>query len=337
MVPVGIAVVGAGPWGMTITGAMAGLRQVGIRWICELDHVRRARAAEAYPDARVTGDLDAALRDPEVAAVMVAVDPARHHAVGMRALQADKHVFVEKPMTLSADDARDLYAAAATRARILTVGHLLLHHPAVRRARTLVASGMLGEPLTFVSTRETPGAPRQPGSAWWALAPHDVSLALHLLGGHPISVMAVGDKRDRTDEDSATKAVLHFADGRTAHIQVARFAPRKRREMTIGGPKATLTFDELATADQALRLWTPHSGASPIAIEQVDALRAQCIDFAASVARTDAQAGNGAHAVDVVAVLEAAHHSMKRNGTPQPVAFDTTPISQPQNAAFEAA
>src|SRR4051812_42456528 len=166
MVPTGIAVIGAGSWGMTLTGAMAGLRQLGIRWICELDQVRRARAAAVHPEAHVTGDLEDALRDPDVAAVVVAVDPARHHAVGMQALQADKHLFVEKPMALSACDARDLYAAAAARGRILTVGHLLLHHPAIRRARTLVASGMLGEPLTFVSTRETPGAPRQPGSAW---------------------------------------------------------------------------------------------------------------------------------------------------------------------------
>jgi len=322
---------------MTLTGAMAGLAQVRIRWICELDQVRRARAAAAHPYARVTGDLEEALRDPEVTAVVVAVDPARHHAVAMQALLADKHVFVEKPMALSTSDARDLYAAATTRARILTVGHLLLHHPAVRHAMTLVASGVLGEPLTLVSTRETPGAPRQPGSAWWALAPHDVSLALHLFGGLPTTVTAIGDVRDEAEEDSGAKAVLSFAGGRTAHIQVARFAPRKRREMMIRGPKATLTFDELAPADQALRLWTPQDGASLVSIEPADALHAQCIDFAANVARGDARAGNGAHAVDVVAVLEAAHASMLRDGTPQPVAFETATVSEPENASFEAA
>jgi len=337
MVPSGIAIVGAGPWGMTLTAAMAGLRQVEVRWICELDDERRARAGAAHPDARVTGDLEEALCDPDVAAVVVAVDPARHHAVGMRALQAGKHVFVEKPMALSARDARDLCAAATTRGRLLTVGHLLLHHPAIRRARTIVASGVLGEPLTFVSKRVTPGAPRQPGSAWWALAPHDVSLALHLLDAVPTSVTAITDTRDQLQEDSAATAVLHFAGGRTAQIQVARFAPRKRREMTISGSKATLTFDELATADRALRLWTAQDGACHLPIENADALRAQCMDFAASVARGDARVGNGAHAVDVVAVLEAADRSMRRNGMPQPVAVATIPVSDVENGSFEAA
>jgi predicted dehydrogenase len=337
MVPIGIAVVGAGPWGMTLAGALADLRQMEVRWICELDDVRRGQAGAAHPRARVTGDLEEALRDPDVAAVVVAVDPVRHHAVAMRALEADKHLFIEKPMTLSTCDARDLCAVAATRGRILTVGHLLLHHPAVRRARMLVASDVLGEPLTFVSKRATPGAPRQPGSAWWALAPHDVSLALHFLGGHPTSVTAVGNERDRTEGDSAATALLHFAGGQTAHIQVARFAPSKRREMTIIGPKATLTFDELAAPDQALRLWTPNDGTSILPVEQADALRTQCMDFAASVARGDARAGNGAHAVDVVAVLEAAHRSMRREGAPQRLAVETAAGATLEHASFEAA
>ncbi len=322
MAPTGIAVIGAGPWGLTLTGAFASLPQVEVRWICDLDQDRRARAGAVHPDARVTADLDGALRDPGVAAVVVAVDSPRHHAVGMRALAAGKHLFVEKPLALSARDAGAMCAAAAARGLVLTVGHLLLHHPAVSRARAILREAVLGEPLTFRSSRTTPGAPRRPGSAWWALAPHDVSLAVHLFAGLPTTVAATGADWGRSDEDNAATAVLSFPGGRTAHIKVARFAARKRRATTIEGARAALTFDELAAADQTLRLRTPQ-GTEGLPCDPVDALRAQCLEFIASVARGDARAGNGAHAADVVAVLEAGERSMRCGGAPQLVAVDT--------------
>jgi predicted dehydrogenase len=339
MAATGIAVIGAGPWGLTLTGAFSSLAQVQVRRICELDDERRARARAAHPDALVTDDLEDALRDPEVAAVIVAVDPPRHHAVAMRALGARKHLFVEKPLALSARDAQEIHAAATAGDRLLTVGHLLLHHPAIRRARPTVAQGLLGEPITFVSRRVSQGAPRQPGSAWWALAPHDVSLALHLFDELPSAVTATGSGWGRAGEDSAADAALHFAGGRTARVQVARFAARKRREVTIGGTTATLTFDELAPADEALRLWTPQQGTAVLPIDRADALRAQCAAFADGVARGDARGGNGAHAVDVVAVLEAGERSMRRAGAPQAVAAAArrAPAAPERAASFEAA
>ncbi|HXU00479.1 MAG TPA: Gfo/Idh/MocA family oxidoreductase [Polyangia bacterium] len=337
MAPTGIAVIGAGPWGLTLTGAFASLPQVEVRWICDLDDDRRARAGAVHAAARLSADLDDALRDPGVAAVVVAVEPARHHAVGMRALAAGKHLFVEKPLALSARDAGALHAAAAARGLVLDVGHLLLHHPAVARAKAIVADRMLGEPLTFRSRRATPGAPRRPGSAWWALAPHDVSLALHLFAGLPKTVTATGAEWGRSDEDNAATAVLHFSGGRTAHIQVARFAARKRRVTAIEGTRGALTFDELATAPDTLRLWTPQQGTVTLPCDLVDALRAQCIDFAAAVARGDARSGNGAHAVEVVAVLEAGERSMRCGGAPQTVTVDAGPVTPLETASFEAA
>ena len=111
----------------------------------------------------------------------MAVDSPRHHAVGLRVLAADRHLLVEKPLALSvADAARAESRGAGAPARVLTVGHLLLHHPAVRRAQQLIADGALGEPLWFEAARVGAGTAARPGSAWWALAPHDVSLALHL-------------------------------------------------------------------------------------------------------------------------------------------------------------
>jgi predicted dehydrogenase len=320
--PVGIAVVGAGPWGLTLASVFGRLPQVSLRWICDLEADQRARATAAHPDARVTADLDDALRDPDVAAVVVAVDPARHHAVSLRALDARKHLFVEKPLALSASDAEEIHATAVARGRVLSVGHLLLHNRAIRQARQIVANGLLGERPAFASHRATVGTPRRPGSVWWALAPHDVSLALYLFDALPTSITATGSNWGAAQEDNAAAAVLHFPGGHTAHIQVARFVANKRRDVTIAGVDATLTFDELASTDQALRLWKPQTGTAVVPGERVDALRAQCVDFVARVARSDASSDGGAHAVDVVRVLEAGERSMRQAGTAQPVGRD---------------
>src|SRR4051794_32221066 len=251
---VGIAVIGAGPWGVTLTGAFAKLPDAEVRWICELDEERRLRAGAMYPGVHLTSDADEALRDPAVKAVVVAGDPARHHPGGMRALAANKHLFVEKPLALTVRDAEEMDATARARDLVLAVGHLLLYHPAIARAQQIVDKGRLGDPLELTTYRTTPGAPRRLGSAWWALAPHDVSLALRLFGELPAVVTAKGDASGRAMEDNAATAALSFSSGRTARVHVARHAAGKRRDMTIRGPHADLTFDELAPPDQALRL-----------------------------------------------------------------------------------
>jgi predicted dehydrogenase len=338
MPPIALAVIGAGPWGLTLANAFASLPQATVRWICELDERRRARASAAHPDARVTAALDEALSDGDVTGVVVAVEPARHHPIAMRALEADKHVFVEKPLALSARDAEQLCATAAARHRVLSVGHLLRHHPAVQRAREIAGQGQLGEPLTFVSRRVTPGPPRTLGSAWWALAPHDVSLALHLFGDVPTTVSVSGGAWGQAQEDNVATAVLRFAGGGAAHVHVARFAPCKRRETTIAGPSATLTFDELAAADQSLRLWTPQQGEIVVPVDGADALRAQCLDFAVRAASDHHGGDDGGHALDVVRVLEDGQRSMRQHGKPQPVVRASgIAVGARHGASFEAA
>jgi len=168
---------------------------------------------------------------------------------------------------------------------------------------------------------------------------HDVSFALHLFAERPATVAASGTKWGQSGEDNAASAVLHFVDGRTARIEVARFAPRKRRATTVAGPAATLTFDELAAPEQTLRLWTPQNGTSLLPCGADDALSAQCRDFLACVARGDASGSHGTHAVDVVAVLEAGERSMRRGGAPQPVALatDAGSAARLEATSFEAA
>jgi len=318
-VPVGIAVVGAGPWGATLARAFARLDAVQLRWICELDDTRRAHARAAHPDVQATPHLDEIIADPEVAAVAVAVDSPQHRAVGMRVLEAGRHLFLEKPMALSASHAAELAAAAAARRRVLTVGHLLLHHPAIRRARQMLDDGIIGTPLYLEARRVTAGPPRTPGSAWWTLAPHDVSLALHLFGAVPESVIAVGGACGPGGEDNVATATLVFADGRSAHLHVGRFGADKQRQMSVAGTRATLSFDELAD-ERPLRLRVHRRAIEVVPVDRVEPLLAQSLHFAACVARGDAAGGNASHGEAVVRVLEAGAHSMAAHGEPVEVA-----------------
>jgi predicted dehydrogenase len=319
MNPVGVALIGAGPWGLTLGRAMARLPDVDLRWICELDPGRRAGAAGIASGARLTGVLDEVLADSGVAAAFVAVDSARHHPVGLRVLQADRHLMVEKPLALTVADASELSTLADARRRVLAVGHLLLHHPAVRRARKLIGDGVLGETLWLEAARLAPGPARSPGSVWWTLAPHDVSLALHLLDGVPTKVTAVGGAGRQPGEETVVWATLHFEDGRLAHLHAARQAAEKKRGFSIVGTERALTFDELP-AGGALQLHDPRGGSAarnePVPVDVIDALGAQCRHFVSSVARGDTSAGNGAHALEVVRVLEAGARSMLAGGAP---------------------
>jgi predicted dehydrogenase len=318
---VGVALIGAGPWGLTLGRAAARLPNVDLRWICELDDQRRATAAAVAPGARLTAALDEALDDPAVAAALVAVDAPRHHAVGRRVLQADRHLLLEKPMAMTVAHASELSALAESRRRVLSVGHLLLHHPAIRRARELVQGGAIGQVLWLESMRLAIGPARSAGGAWWTLAPHDVSLALHFFGAIPDHVTAVS--RADQSQEMVTWATLHFADGALAHIHVARRAPERRRGFQVVGSRRALSFDEL-TGGGELRVHDPGrpagTPADVVPIEAADPLTAQCLHFVTGVARGDVSAGNAAHALAVVRVLEAGARSMQQGGAPVEVA-----------------
>ncbi|HLK88455.1 MAG TPA: Gfo/Idh/MocA family oxidoreductase [Polyangia bacterium] len=316
MTSVGVALVGAGPWGTTLGRAVTRVPSADLRWICELDPDRRSRASAIHPLARLTDDLGEVLDDPLVVAALVAVDSPRHHAVGRQVLEADRHLLVEKPMALSTADATDLHKTAEARNRVLAVGHLLLHHPAVKRTRELVTDGVVGKVLWLEAARLA-GPGHRDVSAWWTLAPHDVSLALYLFDATPTHVTAVGGPGRGAGAESVVWATLHFADGRLAHVHAARQAGRKQRGFSIVGTQRALTFDELA-AEDALQVHDP-AGARQVEslpVAPVDALTAQCRSFVAGVASGDTTAGNSAHALTVVRVLEAGARSIAAGGAP---------------------
>jgi predicted dehydrogenase len=299
MSSLGIAVVGAAGWGSNVVRAFAGTKGASLRGVCDLNPELLARVSAVLPEVRVTRSFDDLLADPGLDAVALAVDAGNHHRLARRALEAGLHVLVEKPLALTVADGEDLCATAERTQRVLMVGHLLLYHPAVLAAKRAIDAGELG-PLRYLhSQRINLGVVRANENAWWSLAPHDIAVAMYLLGAAPSWVSATGAcylQTGRGVEDIAF-STLTWADGRLAHVHVSWIDAEKRRTLTIVGSRRTITIDGCA----------PVSRAS-------EPLRAECEHFVECVRTGGTPRSDGAQGLAVVRVLEAGERSMRSGG-----------------------
>jgi predicted dehydrogenase len=254
-----------------------------------------------HPGVRLTRSFDDLLRDPEVGAVALAVDAGSHHRLARRALEAGRHVFVEKPLALTVADSEELCVVAERNRRTLMVGHLLLYHPKILVAKRALEAGELGEIRYLHSQRVNLGVVRANENAWWSLAPHDVAVATFLLGGSPATVSATGGcflQTTRGVEDVAF-ASLRWADGRMAHVHVSWIDAEKRRSVTIVGARGSITIDGTA----------PITGAE-------EPLRVECEHFVDCVRTGARPRSDGVHGLAVVRILEAGERSMRAGGVP---------------------
>jgi predicted dehydrogenase len=330
---VGVGVVGAGPWGLTVARAFARAGGARLVAIADLDAERLARAGAQHADIVLTSELGRLLETAGVEAVAVAVDSPRHHAVAKRALSAGRHVLVEKPMALSLAEGAELAELADRSGLVLMVGHVLLYHPGLVRARALIAEGELGRVLYLHATRVGFGTVRPAESAWWSIAPHDVAAALHLFDAVPKTISATGAGYLQMRQHDVAFATLTFADGRVAHVHVSWLAPETRRLLTVVGSHKMLTFDE-TDAERPLRVHdrafvpaaaragfiarTGEVGAPPL--PAIEPLLAQCESFVERVRLGALAPGEATRALGVMRVLDAGERSMRLGGAPVEVA-----------------
>jgi predicted dehydrogenase len=242
--PVGIAVVGLGYWGPNLLRVLGDHDNVKVRWICDLDTERLARFGRRAPGARVTTDLARVLADPAVEAVMIATPVNTHYTLAVQALEAGKHVFVEKPLAPSSELADDLAALATAQDRILMCGHTFLYSPPVRAVKQMLAAGTLGDIYFISSSRVNLGLHQRDVSVIWDLGPHDFSILLYWLSEMPISVRAVG--RDSIVPGIADVAFvsLTFASGIVANVELSWLAPSKLRRTVLVGSERMVIYDD---------------------------------------------------------------------------------------------
>jgi predicted dehydrogenase len=330
-VTVRVGVVGLGYWGPNVVRNMS--RVADLAWCCDLSAENRDRYAPQYPQARFTADFDDLLNDPAVDAIAVASSVPTHHPLGLRALAAGKHVFIEKPLAAGVADARELVAAAEAADRRLMVGHLLLFHPAVAAVRGLIDSGELGEIYYLYGNRVNLGQVRADENALWSLGAHDVAVLLDLVGERPIEAQARGECYVRPNVEDVVFGYLKFPSGAVAHLHLSWLDPHKTRKLTVVGSQKMVVFDDMET-DRKVTIYDKSASRAPstdsygeyvsvrfgdISIPRIpndEPLRLECQEFVDAIESGRDPRCSGREGLAVVEVLEAMQSSLDAGGQP---------------------
>lgn len=333
--PIGIAVVGYGYWGPNVVRNLAERPEFRLMGLCEHDAGRAADFARRYPAAAVERDLDVLLLDPRVQAVSIATPPRTHYDLVRRALEAGKHVMVEKPLATCVSHAEKLIELAARAERVLMPGHTFVYSPPVNKVRELIQSGELGDVYFITSSRMNLGL-YQPDGVISDLAPHDLSILLYWLDRPVIQVAATGQTVFQDGVPETAFLTVTFSGGATANLQISWLAPRKMRQMVVVGSKRMVQYED-TSSDESVRIYdrgldvsmteapatfgeyqlTYRSGDIVVPrIEAAEPLGLELADFAHAIQTGDEPRSNGALGLEIVRVLDAAHLSMERAGDP---------------------
>lgn len=238
-----IAVIGFGMWGRNIVRNFYNLNVLDT--VCDIDEENRKKILEMYPGVKVTDNLNEIINNKEITGVAVVTPSHTHYKIVKAMLEAGKNVYVEKPISTVAQEARDLSQLAHEKGLVLMVGHLLLYHPAVNRLKMLVEEGALGEIVYAQSDRLNVNFHKNDRSVMWDLAPHDVSMISYVTGKMPVRVIsAIGCSSDRNDIMDITHIGIQFEDGVIGHISDSWITPKKHVTLLVRGTKATAILDD---------------------------------------------------------------------------------------------
>jgi UDP-2-acetamido-3-amino-2,3-dideoxy-glucuronate N-acetyltransferase len=302
--PLGIAVIGCGYWGKNLVRNFAQLNALAA--ICDVNEATAAHLSKQY-DAPVAS-LDALWRDATIAGVAIAAPAVQHAELARAAVEAGKHVFVEKPLALTVAEAEDICSLAEHRDRRLMVGHLLQYHPAFIKLRDLIREGALGRLQYLYSNRLNLGKVRREEDILWSFAPHDLSMILSLVEQEPTVVTAQGGFYLHRTIADVTTTTLSFPGGEQAHVFVSWLHPFKEQKLVVIGDRAMAVFDDGQGWDKKLLLY-PHriewretlpvpmrAEAYPVALDEGEPLNLECQHFIDCIAtgarpRTDGQEG----------------------------------------------
>ena len=238
-----VAHAGVGGWGKNVVRVVGELSDLA--WVVDTNEDRQADYAMRYPQARITGSFADALGDDTVDAVTIATPVPTHYALAKHALEAGKHVFVEKPPAMRGAEMEELVALARAANLVLMPGHLLLYHPGLRRVKELVDAGELGDVACVYGNRQNLGVIRSNENALWSLGVHDLSVILWLLDEEPSEAVANGVDYLQKGIEDVVFCFLRFPSGKVAHMHLSWLDPHKMRKMTVVGREKMVVFDDM--------------------------------------------------------------------------------------------
>ena len=252
---INLALIGAGHWGKNLARVF---HELGIlKTICDSSKEILLNNAAKYPEITTTSSFSEVLASPDINAIAIAAPAEQHYSMAKKSLLADKHVFVEKPLAMTAQEGEELVQIAEKNGKILFVGHILQYHSAVKTVKKMIQEGELGKLQYIYSNRLNLGKIRREENILWSFAPHDISVILSLAGEEPVEVTATGSNILHPDIADTTITNMKFPSGIGAHIFVSWLHPFKEQKMVIIGDRKMMVFDDTAPVEQKLVIY-PH-------------------------------------------------------------------------------
>ena len=307
-----IAVIGSGIWGKNIVRNFYNLN--ALHTVCDIDDENIKALQRDYPDIHFTKDINEVLNNPEIRAIAVVTPSHTHYKIVKSALEAGKHVYVEKPISTVAEEARQLTLLADAKNLVLMVGHLLLYHPAVNRLKMLVSAGVLGEVRYIQSDRLNINNFKNDRSVMWDLAPHDVSMTSYILGKEPVRVItASGTSSEGNDIMDITHVTIEYEGGIIGQISDSWIHPQKRVNLLIRGTKASAMFDD-TLSENKLQIFENSSpgNAKTESLDyiEIEPLKLECQHFINCIEQGKKARSDGENGFNVVRILEEAEKIM---------------------------
>ncbi len=320
-----VGIIGCGHWGRNLVRTFNSLERLG--GIYDAEPGRAQALAAGCEGVQVHDTFEDVLADPSIGAVVVATPAEAHHEMAMRAIEAGKDVFVEKPLALDWQEGIEMVEAARARGRILMVGHLLHYHPAVVRLKQLIEAGTLGRIEYIYSNRLSMGKIRREENALWSFAPHDISVLLSLVGQLPIQVTATGGAYLQPNIADVTVSHLLFDRGVRAHIFVSWLHPYKEQRLVVIGSRHMAVFED-SRPDRKLMLFNKQVELKPtgfevtkpdgvvVDVDSSEPLKLECEHFLKCIDERTMPITPGQEGVRVLQVLQACQRSLQLNGEP---------------------
>jgi predicted dehydrogenase len=339
-------VIGYGYWGPNVVRNLEHTDHCKVVGICDKSANSRKRAQKSYPHISVGAHCEQLINSPETDAIAVITPVWTHYELTKAALEAGKHVFVEKPFTSNTAQAEELLELAARKNLKIMVDHTFLFTGAVKKIRQVLKDGTLGSIYYYDSTRVNLGLFQHDVNVIWDLAPHDLSIIDHLIAESPEAVSATGQTHLNGFEDVAF-ITIYFPNKIIAHINVNWLSPVKVRTTLIGGEKKMLVWNDLE-ADEKIKIYdkgidvTSQQGVYNLLVnyrsgdmwspqvEQGEALSQELAYFADCIMRDKVPFNDGAAGLRVVKLLEAASESLRQRGAL--VYLDETSAKPPHEA-----
>lgn len=333
MSKVRVGIIGCGYWGPKHARNFNEIADSELAWACDLWPERLDHIKKLYPHVQTTRDYREVLRS-DVDAIVLATPVYMHAPLAIEAMQAGKHVLVEKPLAAGVKEASRMVDEADRQKRVLMVGHTFEYNPAVEAMKQIIASGELGKIYYINGTRVNLGLFQPDINVLWDLAPHDVSILLYTLGMDPEMASARGGVYVQQEKHIHDVAYLtiYFPTGILADVRVSWLDPCKIRSYTVVGSKKMLVYDDVQTenkimiydkgvdvppysdTEEEFRLSYRYGEVQPYPIQWVEPLRIECEHFVHCVQTGEEPRSSGRSGLKVVRVLEAAQRSLLNGG-----------------------